>query len=122
MPDDRSEHASAAGAPGASGPGDPGYDGVATIGDEGASAGPESFTEPFGRPRPRPRRYRCTSCGNLTRFDVTMTRRTRAFHHYTVGGELTVEDEQVLEEKMEQVSCRWCGTGGTIEELQGAEG
>lgn len=108
------DHDSAAGAPGASGPGDPGYDGAATVGDEGASAGPESFIEPFGRSR----RYRCTSCGNLTRFDVTMTRRTRAFHHYTVGGELTVEDEQVLDEKTEQVSCRWCGTGGTIENLQ----
>ncbi|MDP9404428.1 MAG: hypothetical protein M3P85_14145 [Actinomycetota bacterium] len=68
------------------------------------------------------RRYRCTSCGNLTRFDVTMTRRTRAFHHYTVGGELTVEDEQVLDEKTEQVSCRWCGTGGTVEGLLEAEG
>ena len=42
-------------------------------------------------------RYRCTTCGNLTRFDVTTSRRTRAFHHYTVGGELAVEDEQVLE-------------------------
>ncbi|MEO7837136.1 MAG: hypothetical protein ABIS21_05795 [Acidimicrobiales bacterium] len=60
------------------------------------------------------RRYRCTSCGNLTRFDVTLTRRTRAFHHFTVGGELTVEDEQVLDEKMEQISCRWCGSGGTV--------
>ena len=33
-------------------------------------------------------RYRCTACGNLTRFDVVSTRRTRAFHHYTVGGDL----------------------------------
>lgn len=68
------------------------------------------------------RRYRCTSCGNLTRFDVTMTRRTRAFHHYTVGGELSVEDEQVLDEKLEQISCRWCGSGGTVEALLEAEG
>src|SRR5687767_12802195 len=51
-------------------------------------------------------RYRCAACGNLTRFDVTSTRRTRAFHHYTVGGELTVEDEQVLSEVVEEVSCR----------------
>jgi hypothetical protein len=41
-------------------------------------------------------RYRCAACGNLTRFDVTVTRRTRAFHHYSIGGELTVEDEEVL--------------------------
>ena len=34
------------GAPGASAPGEPGYDGEATLGDEGAAAGPESFVEP----------------------------------------------------------------------------
>jgi hypothetical protein len=62
-------------------------------------------------------RYRCTACGNLTRFDVVTTRRTRAFHHYTVGGDLTVEDEQVLTETVEEVSCRWCGTGTAVEEL-----
>jgi hypothetical protein len=60
-------------------------------------------------------RYRCRACGNLTRFDVTTTRRTRTFHHYTVGGDLTVEDEQVLDEKVEDVSCRWCGTGQAVE-------
>ncbi len=59
-------------------------------------------------------RYRCTACGNLTRFDVVTTRRTKAFHHYSVGGELTVEDEQVLDEVSEQVSCRWCGHGDAI--------
>lgn len=53
-------------------------------------------------------RYRCTQCGNLTRFDVTRSRRTRAFHHYSVGGDLVIEDEQVLSEKIEEVSCRWC--------------
>ena len=46
-PHDRSD---AAGAPGASGPDDPAYGGRATIGDEGAAAGPESFGDPFGRP------------------------------------------------------------------------
>jgi hypothetical protein len=62
-------------------------------------------------------RYRCSGCGNLTRFDVTTTRRTRAFHHFSVGGELTVEDEEVLGERVEQVVCRWCGaTGDAIEE------
>lgn len=62
-----------------------------------------------------PTRYRCTACGNLTRFDVVTSRRTRAFHHYTVGGELSVEDEQVLEERVEDVACRWCGTGSSVE-------
>jgi hypothetical protein len=62
-------------------------------------------------------RYRCAACGNLTRFDVTRQRRTRAFHHYTVGGELRVEDEVVLDEVVEDVSCRWCGTGSSVEAL-----
>lgn len=68
-----------------------------------------------------PRRYRCTACGNLTRFDVTITRRTRAFHHYTVGGELQVEDVEVLAEQVEEVSCRWCATGAHVVELTEAE-
>ena len=37
-------------------------------------------------------RFRCSACGNLTRFDVVSSRRTRAFHHFSVGGELSVED------------------------------
>ncbi|CAN5748184.1 hypothetical protein BH20ACT2_BH20ACT2_17880 [soil metagenome] len=60
-------------------------------------------------------RYRCTACGNLTRFDVTLSRRTRAFHHYTVGGDVTVEDEEVLAEALEDVACRWCGNGDAVE-------
>ena len=62
-----------------------------------------------------PVRYRCNLCGNLTRFDVTTTRRTRAFHHYTVGGELQVEDEELLDEQVESVTCRWCGRSDAIE-------
>jgi hypothetical protein len=63
-------------------------------------------------------RYRCTACGNLTRFDVTATRRTRSFHHYTVGGDLTVEDTEVLAEDVEDVSCRWCGHGRAVEAIE----
>jgi DNA-directed RNA polymerase subunit RPC12/RpoP len=62
-------------------------------------------------------RYRCTACGNLTRFDVTTTRTTRAFHHFTVGGDLVVEDEQVLAESVDEVTCRWCGHGRSIESV-----
>ena len=64
-----------------------------------------------------PERYRCAACGNVTRFDVTATRRTRAFHHYTIGGELTVEDVEVLDERVESVSCRWCGSPKAVEAL-----
>ena len=63
-------------------------------------------------------RYRCTACGNRTRFDVTTSRRTRAFHHFTIGGELTVEDEQVLAEEVEEIACRWCRTGRSVEVLR----
>jgi len=59
-------------------------------------------------------RFRCSACGNLTRFDVVAPRRTRAFHHFSVGGELTVEDEEVLDESVETVTCRWCGASGAI--------
>ncbi|MGH9182502.1 MAG: hypothetical protein ACRDZ9_01555 [Acidimicrobiales bacterium] len=61
-------------------------------------------------------RYRCVACGNLTRFDVTLRRRTRAFHHYSLAGELTVENVEVLAEDVEDISCRWCGSGGSVEE------
>jgi hypothetical protein len=59
-------------------------------------------------------RYRCTACGNLTRFDVVSSRRTRAFHHYTVGGELEIQDVEVLSESVEEVVCRWCGSGSAV--------
>ena len=62
-------------------------------------------------------RYRCTACGNLTRFDVTTSRRSRAYHHYTVVGELQVEDLEVLSEVVEEVSCRWCGSGASVLEV-----
>jgi hypothetical protein len=65
-------------------------------------------------------RYRCSACGNLTRFDVTTTRKARAFHHFTVGGELQIEDEQVLEEHVDEVTCRWCGTGTAVEHIDEA--
>jgi len=60
-------------------------------------------------------RYRCTACGNLTRFDVVTDRRTRAFHHYSVGGALSVEEEEVLAEEVSEVRCRWCGHGRGVE-------
>ena len=67
-------------------------------------------------------RYRCSACGNLTRFDVTTSRRTRAYHHYSIGGELHVEAEEVLDEAVEEVRCRWCGHGRAIEVLPAGQG
>jgi hypothetical protein len=61
-----------------------------------------------------PTRYRCAACGNLTRFNVVTSRRTKAFHHYSVGGDLTIEEVEVLEESVDEVACRWCGNGNSI--------
>jgi len=67
-------------------------------------------------------RYRCTGCGNLTRFDVVASQRTKALHHFSVGGDLTVEDETVLDSRVEAVTCVWCGaTGDTIAVLDASE-
>lgn len=62
-------------------------------------------------------RYRCTACGNLTRFDVVVRQRSRAFHHFSVSGDLNVEDEEILEREVEHVACRWCGASGAAVEV-----
>jgi hypothetical protein len=62
-------------------------------------------------------RYRCKACGNLTRFDVTERKRTRSFYHFTLGGEVSVEEEEALEHEIERVACRWCGSADQIEVL-----
>jgi hypothetical protein len=53
-------------------------------------------------------RWRCAGCGNLTRFDVTRTRRTTDYWHFDLAGDHRVEEETVLAESVESVSCRWC--------------
>ncbi len=62
-------------------------------------------------------RYRCTACGNLTRFDVVETIAVRSFHHYTMGGELNVEEPEVISKSVESVTCRWCGHGRAVEAI-----
>jgi hypothetical protein len=66
-------------------------------------------------------RYRCGACGNITRFDVVATRRTRSFHHYTIGGDLEIEDEEVLDEEIERVTCRWCNATGDMVQIETTE-
>lgn len=63
-------------------------------------------------------RFHCTACGNLTRFDVVESSRTRAYHHFTVAGERSIEDVAILGHQTESVTCRWCGVSGdAIEEI-----
>jgi hypothetical protein len=66
-------------------------------------------------------RYRCDGCGNLTRFDVTTSQTTKAFHHYTVGGELQLEEETVLSHHVDAVVCRWCGHGNSVVEISASD-
>jgi len=60
-------------------------------------------------------RWRCAGCGNLTRFDVTRTRRTTEFWHFDLGGGHQVEETELRTESVEQVTCRWCGRSDAVE-------
>jgi hypothetical protein len=74
-------------------------------------------------PPTEPTIYRCSACGNKTRFDVFETKSVRAFYHFTLGGELTVEEEEVTRRDVERVVCRWCGSTDVAEEVAvGSEG
>lgn len=60
-------------------------------------------------------RWRCSGCGNLTRFDVTRTRRTTEFWHFDLAGAHRVEETELLAESVERVTCRWCGRSDAVE-------
>ena len=59
--------------------------------------------------------YRCTACGNRTRFDVYDTVERRRFEHADLGGEVIVEDEQILSRTIDKVVCRWCDRSDSVE-------
>jgi hypothetical protein len=60
-------------------------------------------------------RWRCTLCGNLTRFDVQRSTRAREYVHVSLAGEPVVEQRELLAETVERVTCRWCGRGDSVE-------
>ncbi len=60
-------------------------------------------------------RFRCRACGNVTRFDVVTTVRARRYHHFDLGGTGRVEEEELLDHRVESVTCRWCGRDDAIE-------
>ncbi|MEK8170397.1 hypothetical protein NKH77_14455 [Streptomyces sp. M19] len=60
-------------------------------------------------------RWRCTLCGNLTRFDVTRSTRAVEYVHLDLAGDPTVEEREVVSETIESVRCRWCNTVDQIE-------
>ena len=61
--------------------------------------------------------YRCDACGNKTRFDVFERKEVRAFYYFTLAGEMTVEEEEIIDRKVDRVVCRWCGSADSIVEL-----
>lgn len=66
-------------------------------------------------------RWRCGGCGNLTRFDVTIARRTTEFWHFNLAGGHLVEESETRDEQVESVTCRWCGRSDSIEVVSRAE-
>lgn len=67
-------------------------------------------------PLPTPAtRWRCTRCGNLTRFDVRRSSTVREFVHLDLAGEPTVEEHDVIAETVESVRCRWCDAVDAVE-------
>lgn len=62
--------------------------------------------------------YRCTSWGNETRFDVESTTTTTAFHHFSLGTEVRIEDETVLERGVASATSTWCGHGAGVERIE----
>lgn len=60
-------------------------------------------------------RWRCTLCGNLTRFDVLRTTRAQEYLHVDLSGRPVVETRELLADVVEQVTCRWCRAVDQVE-------
>ena len=59
-------------------------------------------------------RWRCSACGNLTRFDVVRVVRSREFLHVSLAGEPEAQEREVLSESVERVTCRWCAAVDSV--------
>ncbi len=64
------------------------------------------------------KRLRCTQCGNLTRFDVVTSSRTRTFWHVNLAGDPVPEETETLAETIESITCRWCGARDAVEQVE----
>ena len=69
---------------------------------------------PVAQPGPDTR-WRCTLCGNLTRFDVLRSTRASEYVHVDLAGEPVVEEREVLLDAVEHVTCRWCKAVDQVE-------
>ena len=63
---------------------------------------------------PEGKRWRCDACGNLTRFDVVTSERVRRFWHLDLAGAAAADEEEYLEQTVESLSCRWCGSTDAV--------
>lgn len=62
-------------------------------------------------------RWRCTACGNLTRFDVVRQATLREYWHLDLSGEPTVEDAETVSSTIVSLTCRWCGRGDSVQSV-----
>jgi transposase len=58
--------------------------------------------------------HRCEACGNKTRFDVYDTLQRRRFEHADLGGEITVDSEEILSRTIGKVVCCWCDRSDSV--------
>lgn len=50
--------------------------------------------------------YHCTHCGTRTRFDAYDTVSRRRFAHFTLGGDMEIDEEGVIAATIDRVACR----------------
>lgn len=62
-------------------------------------------------------RYRCATCGNMTRFEVVVTRRVEETQRVAVNGSAGSSTSGVVAESIDEVRCGWCGDHRSIDEL-----
>lgn len=74
----------------------------------------DPVTDPLAGPLPDGHRYRCDGCGNVTRFDVVVSARTRRYLHFDLGGHASTDEEEVLAATVETVTCRWCSRSDAV--------
>lgn len=60
-------------------------------------------------------RFRCGHCGNLTRFDVQRRTQVRQFWHVDLAGDVQIDGEEILEDRVDVVTCRWCSSSDRIQ-------
>lgn len=62
--------------------------------------------------------YRCSHCGNRTRFDVYDVVKRRRFEHADLSGIVEVDEEEIIDRVIDRVVCRWCDRDDGVTEVQ----